>query len=103
MNAAIKGAIAGGAKTIVVSDSHGSGENILIEQLPSDVKLVRGLTRPLCMMQGIESQKFDGAIFIGYHSSANFEHGTYTLIWCNRNDQITEDDMEIYWRSTFLL
>jgi len=75
LNAAISGVVEAGATTIVVADSHGSGENIIIEDLPSNVILVRGLTRPLCMMQGIESDKFDGAIFIGYHSSANFENG----------------------------
>jgi len=69
----IEGCKDAGAINIVVSDSHGYGENILIEDLPKDVKLVRGLTRPLMMMQGIEAEKFDGCIFLGYHASANRE------------------------------
>src|ERR671911_3181502 len=33
VNAAIEGALAGGATQIVVSDSHGNGQNLLIEKL----------------------------------------------------------------------
>ncbi|HKE55466.1 MAG TPA: M55 family metallopeptidase, partial [Pyrinomonadaceae bacterium] len=40
VNAAIEGARAAGATDIVVSDSHGNGENLLIEKLPRDVLLV---------------------------------------------------------------
>ena len=68
VNAAIEGAIAGGATDIVVSDSHGNGQNLLIEKLqPSNVLLVRSWPRPLGMMQGID-ETFAGAIFIGYHT-----------------------------------
>ena len=67
VNAAIEGAFAGGASQVVVSDSHGNGENILIEKLNRDVLLVRSWPRPLMMMQGID-ESFGGAIFVGYHS-----------------------------------
>lgn len=66
--AAIQGARDAGATAIVVSDSHGNGENILIERLPDDVTLVRSWPRPLMMMQGIDSS-FAAAVFIGYHAS----------------------------------
>jgi D-aminopeptidase len=36
VNAAIEGAIAAGATGIVVSDSHGNGQNLLIEKLPTN-------------------------------------------------------------------
>jgi len=68
VNAAIEGALAGGATQIVVSDSHGNGQNLLIEKLNRDVLIVRSWPRPLMMMQGIDST-FAGAIFIGYHSA----------------------------------
>ena len=70
VNAAIEGALAGGATDIVVSDSHGNGQNLLIERLPRGVTLVRSWPRPLMMMQGID-ETFAGAIFIGYHASTN--------------------------------
>lgn len=69
VNAAIAAAKSAGATQIVVSDSHGNGENLLIEELPEDVTVVRSWPRPLMMMQGIDST-FHAAIFIGYHASA---------------------------------
>jgi D-amino peptidase len=68
VNAAIEAAAQSGATEIVVSDSHGNGENLLIEKLPRSVTVVRSWPRPLMMMQGID-ESFDGAIFIGYHTS----------------------------------
>ncbi len=68
VNAAIAAARDAGATEILVSDSHGNGENLLIEQLPPDVMLVRSWPRPLMMMEGIDAS-FDAAIFIGYHAS----------------------------------
>ncbi len=74
VNAAIQGALAGGATEIVVSDSHGNGQNLLIEKLPRDVLLIRSWPRELGMMHGIDSS-FAGAIFIGYHSATTNPDG----------------------------
>lgn len=49
VNAAITAARAAGATDILVADSHGNGENLLIEQLPEDVTVVRSWPRPLMM------------------------------------------------------
>lgn len=66
--AAIQGARDAGATEIVVSDSHGNGQNLLIDQFPDDVTIVRSWPRPLMMMEGIDST-FAAAVFIGYHAS----------------------------------
>jgi D-amino peptidase len=66
--AAIDGARAAGATEIVVADAHGNMQNLLIERLPDDVRVVRGTGRPLGMMHGIDSS-FHAAVFIGYHSA----------------------------------
>ena len=66
--AAIEGAKAAGATEILVSDSHGNGQNLLIERFPKDVQIVRSWPRPLAMMQGIDAT-FDAVLFVGYHSS----------------------------------
>ena len=66
--AAIEGARAAGATEFLVSDSHGNGQNLLIDQLPGDVQIIRSWPRPLGMMEGISSD-FDAVIFIGYHAS----------------------------------
>ena len=66
--AAVIAAKEAGATEIVVADAHGNGENLLIEQFPPDVKIVRSWPRKLQMMAGID-QTFDAAIYIGYHAS----------------------------------
>ena len=67
VNSAIEAAFEAGATEILVSDSHGNGQNLLIEKLPKNITLVRAWPRPLMMMQGID-ETFAGAIFIGYHT-----------------------------------
>ena len=72
--AAIAGAKEAGATEIVVSDSHGNGESLLIDRFPDDVRIIRSWPRPLMMMEGIDSS-FAAAIFIGYHASTNSPAG----------------------------
>ncbi len=74
VNAAIEAAFEAGATEIVVSDSHGNGQNLLIEKLPKNILLVRAFPRPLMMMQGID-ETFAGVIFLGYHSSTTNPQG----------------------------
>jgi len=68
VKAAIDGARAAGASEFVIADSHGNAQNLLIDQLPDDVRVVRGFPRPLDMMQGID-ETFDAALLVGYHAS----------------------------------
>jgi D-amino peptidase len=72
VNSAITAARASGATAFVVADSHGNAQNLLIDQLPEDVTVVRGFPRPMSMMQGIDGS-FSAVLFIGYHGS---EFGT---------------------------
>ena len=73
VNAAIEAARGAGATEIVVADSHGNGQNLLIERLPEDVTVVRSWPRELRMMGGID-ETFDGVIFLGYHAgTANMD------------------------------
>ena len=74
VNAAIEAARAAGATDIVVSDSHGNGQNLLLEKLPRDILLIRSWPRPLMMMQGID-ETFAGVIFIGYHTATTNSQG----------------------------
>lgn len=68
VNAAVEAAKEAGATEIVVSDSHGSGQNLLVEKLHPDARLVRAFPRALDMMHGIDDS-FAVAIFIGYHAA----------------------------------
>jgi D-amino peptidase len=68
VNAAVGGAFDAGATQVMVSDSHGDGQNIDVELLDKRASLVRSFPRPLLMMQGIDNS-FDAVVFIGYHAS----------------------------------
>jgi D-amino peptidase len=74
VNAAIEAARAAGATEILVSDSHGNGENLLMERLPQDIQLIRSWPRPLGMMEGID-ETFDAVLFIGYHAGTHNPRG----------------------------
>ncbi len=74
VTACIEAAREAGATEILVSDSHGNGQNLLIERLPDDVMVVRSWPRLLGMMAGIDDS-FDAVIFLGYHSSTNNSQG----------------------------
>lgn len=74
VNAAIDAAFKSGATEILVSDSHGNGQSLLVDKLNQKVQLVRSWPRPFGMMQGIDNT-FDGVFFIGYHASATNSDG----------------------------
>jgi D-amino peptidase len=72
--AAVRAAKESGATEIVVSDSHGNGENLLIEEFPKDVHIIRSGPRHGSMMAGVDAS-FDAALFIGYHASTTNPRG----------------------------
>jgi D-amino peptidase len=72
--AAVNAAKEAGATEILVSDSHGNGENLLIEKFPADLRIIRSWPRRHSMMAGIDAS-FDAVIFIGYHASTNNPQG----------------------------
>ena len=72
--AAIAGAREGGATEILVVDSHGNGQNLLIDRFPPDVRIIRSWPRPLGMVEGVDSS-FAAVVFIGYHSGTTNQHG----------------------------
>ncbi len=80
-NAAIKGAFDAGATEVLVNDSHWIMRNLLIEQLDSRARVIKGFHKPMCMVQGLD-ETFDAAVFIGYHSCAGTEGGVlnHTLL-----------------------
>lgn len=69
VNAAIEGALEAGATQIIVNESHGPMNNLILEELHPQADVIRGFFKPLCMMQGIDST-CDAAFFIGYHGKA---------------------------------
>jgi D-amino peptidase len=72
--AAVQAAREAGATEVVVCDSHGNGENLLVELFPPEVRIVRSWPRPQGMMAGLDDT-FDAAILIGYHASTDNPRG----------------------------
>jgi D-amino peptidase len=72
--AAVRAATAAGATEVVVSDSHGNGESLLLEAFPKEVRVVRSWPRHGAMMAGLDAS-FAAALFIGYHASTTNLHG----------------------------
>ena len=71
---AVRAAKEAGAAEIVVSDSHGNGESLLIDEFPKDIQIVRSWPRHGSMMAGLD-QTFDAALFVGYHASTTNMRG----------------------------
>src|SRR5947207_3304869 len=74
VNAAIEGAVAGGATEIVVNDSHSTMRNLPADALAGDASYISGSHKPLYMMQGLDDS-FDGVMFVSYHGSVGAPAG----------------------------
>ena len=68
VNAAIEGAIAGGATEIVLNDSHSSMANLDPRKIAGEARYLSGRHKPMYMMQGLD-ETFDAVFFVGYHGS----------------------------------
>jgi D-amino peptidase len=68
VNAAIEGALAGGATEIVLNDSHGRMANLDPRKIAGAAQYISGRHKPHYMMEGLDGT-FDAVFFIGYHGS----------------------------------
>ncbi len=58
-----------GEAEILVKDAHETGRNLLIDDFPGDVRVIRSWAGgPYSMVQGLD-ETFDGVFYIGYHSA----------------------------------
>ena len=68
VNAAIEGAIAGGATEVVLNDSHGTMANLDPRAVAGGARYIAGRHKPMYMMQGLDGT-FEAAFLVGYHGS----------------------------------
>jgi D-amino peptidase len=68
VNAAIEGAMSGGATRFLVNDSHSTMANLRPDALAGRARYLSGRHKPLYMMQGLDAS-FDGVFFVSYHGS----------------------------------
>ncbi len=74
VNAAIEGAVAGGATEIVVNDSHSQMLNLPPQALAGQASYISGRHKPLYMMQGLDGS-FGAALFVSCHGSVGAAAG----------------------------
>ena len=75
-NAAIEGALAGGASDVLVNDSHDQMYNLLPERIHPEARVLQG-QKPWSMVAGAgPDQGFELALFVGYHARAGHPFGT---------------------------
>ena len=83
VNAAIRGVFQEGAKEVIVSDGHGDGRNLLIEELDPRARLNAGRPSPFAMVEGIDSG-VDAAMFVGYHARAGGPQAILSHTWSGK-------------------
>jgi D-amino peptidase len=74
VNAAIQGAIEGGATEVVVNDSHSKMRNLPPDELAANASYISGSHKPLYMMQGLDAS-FGACLFVSYHGSVGAPAG----------------------------
>ncbi len=72
VNAAIDGALAGGADEVLVNDSHGGMFNLDPAALRPPARYLSGRHKPRYMMEGLDDS-FGAVFFVGYHGSISGE------------------------------
>jgi len=72
VNAAIDGAVDGGATEIVVNDSHWTMQNLRPAELRHGASYISGKHKPLYMMEGLDAS-YDAVFFVAYHGSISAE------------------------------
>ena len=83
-NAAIEGALAGGATEVVVNDSHGSMFNLLPAALLPAARVIQG-QKVWSMLAGAGPDAgVDVALFVGYHARAGHPTGTIAHTYSGR-------------------
>jgi D-amino peptidase len=68
VNAAIEGALAGGAGEVLVNDSHGHMANLPPDRLARGARYLSGRHKPLYMMEGLDAS-FGAVGLVSYHGS----------------------------------
>lgn len=75
VTAAVRGALDGGADSVILNDSHSSMVNLDISAFGKAVSLITGTPKLLGMTEGVSG--CDGAFFTGYHAMAGTEKAVF--------------------------
>jgi len=64
-----------GFEKVIIADSHGPMVNIMVDDLPEYVEIIRGYPRPLSMISGVEN--CDALLLLGYHAKFGTPKSTF--------------------------
>jgi D-amino peptidase len=85
-----------GFEEVIIADSHGPMVNILPEDTPDYIELVRGFPRPLSMVAFAKGS--DAAIFLGYHAKAGTDRATFDHTYSGASiDSLEINGVEVSW------
>jgi D-amino peptidase len=82
VNAAVEGALLGGATTVVVNENH-SGRELILEKLHSDAEVILGHAKPLETLDGLD-ESFDAVFLVGIHARSYTPKATLAHTWWPR-------------------
>jgi D-amino peptidase len=89
-NAVVESAFDNGCREVLVNDSHSQMNNLLIEMLHPETRLISGGVKPYSMVQGLDDT-FQGAFFVGYHARASMKGVmSHSMIFGVRNMYIND-------------
>lgn len=88
VNAAVEGALAGGATEVLVRDAHGRARNILWEDLHPAARLLSGWDPDINMTSGLDPS-FGLVLLIGYHPGPAVPRGVLSHTFTTRIRTLT--------------
>ena len=81
VNAAIEGALAGGAEEVIVNESHDGMRNLLYDELHPRCRFISGNDKPLGMTQGVDLDGVGAVLYTGYHAKAGTPAAPLAHTW----------------------
>ncbi len=95
VNAAIEGAIEGGAEEVIVCDSHDGARNLIPEELDPRCRFITGGEKPLSMAQGVDLPGVGAMFYTGYHAKAGTPGAPLAHTWTRTLQDIRIDGLSI--------
>lgn len=81
INAAVEGALIGGADEVIVNDAHNGMCNLIPEELHPEVRYIIGRDKPLALVQGVDEPGVAAVFFTGNHARAGTPDGPLAHTW----------------------
>lgn len=81
VNAAVEGALAGGAEEVIVNEAHKGMRNLIPEELHPSVRFITGNAKELGMVQGVQEAGVGAIFYTGYHARAGTAAAPLAHTW----------------------